>query len=143
MGNFTNYLVSAGIAGAVLGLIVLYFTKSNFFAGFVGIVVWLIIMFDGWSNKCDSCGNLGALKVTNSKLIGEDEKENHYYKRENVGTSVHRDSYGYESQTDNYQDVSYVDVTTHQTYRDTLVCENCGKPYNSERTESSTKTYRT
>lgn len=143
MGNFINYLTTATIVGMILGFIVFMFTNDQDISIFLGFLALVGIMVNGFSNKCDDCGNLGALKVTNSDLVDEDEDEQHYYKRENVGSSLHQDNYGYESRTDNYQDVSYVDVIANRYYKDTLVCENCGTTYTRNRTESNKKTYRT
>jgi DNA-directed RNA polymerase subunit RPC12/RpoP len=143
MGNATKCLAISIIIALLLGIITLYFIPNPEFSGMIIFIAFVSIVIYFLWYRCSHCGNLGALRVSNTKLLNTNQHQNHFTREEAVGASVRRNRYGdVIDETTHYQDVNYTTTTTKKIYEDTVVCKYCGSVSKKQYQKESKETHR-
>jgi hypothetical protein len=144
MGKALDYLKISVIAAIILAIIVFYVVRVLEPAIIIFFVSIIGLMFYFSSYTCSECGNWMALDVINTRLLDTDSSHDHFTQQEEVGVSVHRNSYGEViGESSHIMNVNYVTTKTTKTYEKTYKCKYCGAISNRQFVNRSHETHRT
>jgi hypothetical protein len=122
--NNERCLIIAIISGIFFGIIIYLLFKNIQLTVFWGFITFIAIIYYFFTNRCKNCENLNALKFSRTRSLGQNKDKEYFSKEECVGTSVTRNRYGdVTEETEHFEDVDYVTVTTMETFEDTYLCQ--------------------